>query len=157
MLEKWQEGLLPLIGVAAVLAAGGISGLLLTGLVVFVLELLNIGNPDDMESLLGVGAAIGAMGFGPVFYADHLRNEAQPKAIDNLSEPMVLALLPLERLWQHQADLMRDLGRTNIALANRIGGIDDDLARRFAAHLRERADELESERKTTQEFIDGWK
>ena len=119
-IEKWQEGLTPLFIMALVLITGGVVGGIFTGLGTLALEVLNIGDPQKMDGLIEVGGAIGAIVLGPMFYADHMKAEAQPKLIDNLSEPMVLALLPLERLWQRRADLLRDLAATDGALAGRI-------------------------------------
>jgi hypothetical protein len=76
-IEKWQDGLTPLIIMALVLIAGGIVGGIFTGLVILALELLNIGDPQKMESLIEMGAAIGAVVLGPMFYADHMKAEAQ--------------------------------------------------------------------------------
>jgi len=152
---KWQEGAKALLTMALALFAAGISGALLCGLVVFILELLNIGSSESLESLLMPAAALAALIGGPIFYADRVREDSQPSVFANMNEPMVQALMPIERLWQHRADLLGNLVTSNDALAKRLDDIDDDLARKVAAFLRNRRDELEIERETTQQFVDA--
>lgn len=146
-----------LFTMAITLFAGALAGGMLAGIVILLLELLDIGNPETLEAFLAPAAIIGALIIGPSLYADRVREDAQPKLIDNLNEPVVAALMPLERLWQHRANLLGNLVTSNDALAKRLSGIDDDLARKVAAFLRERREELERERNITQQFIDAGK
>lgn len=156
-IEKWQDGAKTLVVAAVALGAAGIAGALLCGLIVFVLELLNVADPKTLEAFIAPVAAIAALIWGPIFFADHMREEARPNPFDNPKDPIIVSLLPLERLWQRQADLMGDLITTNTALANRLDPIDDDLAQRTTAYLRAKVVDLEEERELIQKFVDAGK